>query len=106
MEISWHSIPSVDILTNSLEPSGLMEVSSAYTFPSHIPVCATTDQLHLLGLHYLLQLSPHLPHLLHGLHMDEMVRAPLTRVVISLPLLVHMEQGQMVRLRYTKLFPG
>jgi hypothetical protein len=42
------------------------------------------DKLNLLILHDLLELSPHLSHLPHGLAVDEVVSTPLGRVSVGL----------------------
>ena len=71
------------------EPGGLMKECRANALPDDIPVCANTHHIHLLALHDLLELSAHLPHLAHGLAVDEVVCAPLRTVAVSFPLVVY-----------------
>ena len=73
----------------------LVEKCCANTFPDDVPIRPTRDHLHFLLLHDFLQLRPNLSDLTHGFAVDEVVRAPLTRISVAFPLV---QEGQMRRL--------
>lgn len=76
-----------------------MEECRADALPDDVPVRARAHQHHLLVLHNLLHLRAHLA---HGLAVDEVVGAPLRAVAVGLPLVVHVQEGQVVRLEYLR----
>ena len=68
----------------NLDSGGLVEVAGADALAHDVPVAAARDELHLLGDHDVLQLLPHLTHLAHRLHVDEVLAAPARRVPDSI----------------------
>eukprot|EP00911_Craspedida_sp_UC1_P000718 UC1_evm2s548 len=57
-----------------------------------------------MTLHYVEQLCANFSHLFHGFGVDKVLGGPAAAVAVGLPLLVHVEQGQVVALRHAKLF--
>ena len=86
---------SLRAITTRVSGHYLVEKCCANAFPDDVPVRPTRDHLHFLLLHDFLQLRPNLSDLTHGFAVDEVVRAPLTRISVAFPLV---QEGQMRRL--------
>jgi hypothetical protein len=86
-----HGSSDIDILSDTLDSSCLMEVSSYDTFsgglsglikyrlmdlPDDIPICAAGQDWHFLSLHDIFQLTPNFTSFPHQFGMQEMLHAP------------------------------
>jgi hypothetical protein len=108
-----HGSSDIDILSDTLDSSCLMEVSSYDAFseglsglikyspknsPDDIPICTTGQDWHLLGLHDIFQLTPDFTGFPHQFRMQEVLHAPAVIVpdhqhrsiaLVTHPLLFH-----------------
>ena len=74
-----HQVPQ-NLIMRYLEAGGLLEVRRADTLADDVPVRAARDEVHLLGVHDLLELLPDFPHLPHRLPVDEVLLRPRRRI--------------------------
>jgi hypothetical protein len=81
-----------------LELGRVEEVRRANGGAADIPLRTAADHSHLLLLHDVEQLCADLSRLAQAFHLQEVVIAPVATVPIGLPLLIHVQQCQVVAL--------
>ena len=80
-----------------------MKVSGTNALADNVPLRSRRNELHLLSFHDVFQLLSHLSHFAHGFRVDEVLLTPTRRVLVLLPLLVTVQQRQVVTLGYLEL---
>ena len=103
VEEAWHACPEVGVLPYALQLGGLMEVRRADGLAHDVPFRPAGHVIHLLLLHDVQQLRSDLAHLLHRFRVHVMLVAPCRGVLVVLPLLIYMQQRQMIALCDTKV---
>mmetsp|Transcript_33920 Transcript_33920/g.85062 ORF Transcript_33920/g.85062 Transcript_33920/m.85062 type:complete len:319 (+) Transcript_33920:351-1307(+) len=103
VQVARHAGAAVGVLADALHLGGLVEVRGADGLAHDVPVGAARGERNLLAGQDVNHLGPHLLGLAQPLGVQEVVRAPLRAVVVGLPLLVHVEQREVVRLGHEKL---
>ena len=103
MQMTRHAGAQVDVLADALEARRMMKVCRTNALADNVPVGAAADHLELERDHDVLELLANLAHLLHRLLVYEVIGAPVGRVAVELPLLVQVEQRQVVRLGHLEL---
>ena len=98
MQVARHARAHVDVLCDRLHLGRVGEVRGADGLAHHVPVRAARLHPHLELRADVEDLLAHLLDLAHGLGVHEVARAPVAAVAVLLPLLVHVEQGEVVRL--------
>lgn len=82
LEDPTHPGPDVHILSNTLHPRSLVKVSGRDALSDDIPIRPNRQQLHLLLLHDILQLSTDFTGLAHELGVEEVLHAPVVAVSV------------------------
>jgi hypothetical protein len=91
-------------LSNPLECCCVHKKGGADGLADRVPVGATALVCHFLRFHNGHHLLPHLVNLAQRFHVDEMLVAPVTSHAVVLPLLIHMQQREMVAFRHREFF--
>jgi len=81
------------------------EKCGANGLANRVPAGTAALVRHFLGLHNGHHLLPHLVHLAQRFHVHEVLVAPVTAHAVVLPLLVHVQQREVVALRHRKFLP-
>ena len=106
MQVTWHAIQHVNILANSLDARGVVEVRGTNGFSHHVPIIAARNQCHTLGFHDVKQLLTDFTRLAHRFHMHKVISAPLCAVIVALPLIKNIQKRQVIRFSHEKLLAG
>mmetsp|Transcript_24293 Transcript_24293/g.76457 ORF Transcript_24293/g.76457 Transcript_24293/m.76457 type:complete len:388 (-) Transcript_24293:519-1682(-) len=103
MQVAGHPAAAVDVLADALKARGVLEVGGADGLAHDVPRGPAAHQLDLLRLHDVHELRAHLPRLAHALDVDEVVAAPVPAVPVVLPLVVRVQEGEVVALGHEEL---
>mmetsp|Transcript_26776 Transcript_26776/g.62145 ORF Transcript_26776/g.62145 Transcript_26776/m.62145 type:complete len:382 (+) Transcript_26776:598-1743(+) len=105
MQVCRDTRPEVHILPDAPKLAGVVEVTCANGLANNVPVGANGIHLESLLLHNLFKLSTHFPNFLQGLLVHEVITTPSCTVAVVTPLLVHIQQREVVALRHEKFLP-
>ena len=121
VQVHRHARPAVLVLADALDARSLVVVRRADRLADHVPVRAARNDVHLLELHDVHQLRPHLACLAQRLGMQKVTRRPVIAVAarkvsmcfaarprmnvpVGLPLRIDVQERQVVALRHKELF--
>ena len=106
MQDAWDTSSEIDIFTNAFHSCSIVEVGAADGFADDVPVNTRALLLHSHTLHDINELRADFTDFLKGFGMNKVLRGPFVVVLVHLPLLVDIQQGQVVTLGYLKVLSG
>ena len=104
MKVARHPIASIDVLADAFQTRRLMKVRGGDGSTADVPILPTAHERDFLLLHDIHQLRAHLSTFLQTFALNEMLVAPIVPVPVIFPLLVHVEQRQVVAFGNEELF--